>query len=277
MALDLSALRAKLGELTNKTRREDVLWKPTAGENVVRIVPLKGDNSNPFIELYFHYLGRKTYLSPISFGDRDPIAEFAENLRSSGGLSKEEWAKTKDFVPKMRTFVPIVVRGKESEGVRFWAFGKTVYTELLNIIADPDYGDITDPTEGNDIKVSFIPQEKSSTGFPQTTIRISPKKTPLTTDKTLLKQLLEVQPDIFDVYPKQTFDELAKVLEKYLDPSANSETPSAPTRVASPAKAEEDEWADSPKSVTAEKSEKAPAAASKAAKVAEDFDALFES
>ena len=26
----------------------------------------------------------------------------------------------------MRTFAPVVVRGKESEGVKFWGFGKTV-------------------------------------------------------------------------------------------------------------------------------------------------------
>ena len=33
--------------------------------------------------------------------------------------------------PKMRTYVPILVRGAESEGVKFWGFGKQVYTELF--------------------------------------------------------------------------------------------------------------------------------------------------
>ena len=33
--------------------------------------------------------------------------------------------------PKLRTFVPVVVRGEEGEGVRFWGFGKTVYQEIL--------------------------------------------------------------------------------------------------------------------------------------------------
>ena len=44
----------------------------------------------------------------------------------------------------MRTFAAVIVRGKESEGVKFWGFGKTVYQELLGVIYDPDYGDITD-------------------------------------------------------------------------------------------------------------------------------------
>ena len=37
----------------------------------------------------------------------------------------------------MRTFAPVIVRGEESEGVKWWGFGKTVYQELLAIIADP--------------------------------------------------------------------------------------------------------------------------------------------
>jgi hypothetical protein len=49
--------------------------------------------------------------------------------------------------PKMRTYVPVIIRGKEAEGVKFWGFGKTIYAELLSIISDPDYGDITDLNE----------------------------------------------------------------------------------------------------------------------------------
>ena len=36
--------------------------------------------------------------------------------------------------PKLRTFVPIIVRGQEGDGVRFWGFGKTVYQEILGYI-----------------------------------------------------------------------------------------------------------------------------------------------
>ena len=53
----------------------------------------------------------------------------------------------------MRSYAAVVVRGEESEGVRLWAFGKQVYQNLLNVMLDPDYGDITDIKEGHDIKV----------------------------------------------------------------------------------------------------------------------------
>ena len=44
--------------------------------------------------------------------------------------------------------------------MKFWGFGKTLYQELLSIIADPDY-DITDPVNGRDVVVEFISAEES--------------------------------------------------------------------------------------------------------------------
>ena len=56
---------------------------------------------------------------------------------------------------KLRTFVPVIVRGEEGEGVRFWGFGKTVYQEILGYSIDPDYGDITDPSSGRDLTIEY--------------------------------------------------------------------------------------------------------------------------
>ena len=50
----------------------------------------------------------------------------------------------------MRTYAPVVVRGEESQGVKFWGFGKTVYQELFHN-SHPDYGDITDQVSGRDV------------------------------------------------------------------------------------------------------------------------------
>ena len=86
--------------------------------------------------------------------------------------------------PKMRTYVPVIVRGKESEGVKFWGFGKTVYTELLGFIADPDYGDLSDPMNGRDIVVEFTPSEGPGQ-YPKTAIRVKPNTTPVTEDNRI--------------------------------------------------------------------------------------------
>ena len=125
--MDINAIKSKLATLQSTTSTKENFWKPEPGTQVVRIVPYKHNKDNPFIELFFHYnLGNnKTYLSPLSFGRPDPVAEFADKLKSTG--NKDEWIQGKRLEPKMRTFAPVIVRGKESEGVKFWGFGKTVY------------------------------------------------------------------------------------------------------------------------------------------------------
>lgn len=220
MSLNIAALKAKLNQFTKQTNSSEALWKPTEGKHVIRIVPWKENRENPFIELYFHYLGNKTHLSPTSYGNRDPIMEFAEALAAGG--TKDDWAQARPFRPKLRTFVPIIVRGEESKGVRFMSFGKTVYTELLSIISDPDYGDITDVKNGRDIVVEYIPQEKSDTNFAKTMVRPKPNQTPLVADAAMVQQFLTEQPDIRSIFKEPTYEELKIALERYLDPSAGT-------------------------------------------------------
>ena len=50
---------------------------------------------------------------------------------------------------RKRYYSPILSE-KESEGVKVWAYGKQAY-EILGLVLDPDYGDITDPESGTDI------------------------------------------------------------------------------------------------------------------------------
>ena len=131
MAIDLDKIKAKLNNLSQTNNRKNYQWKPQPGKQQVRIVPYKHQPDNPFIELYFHYgINNRTYLSPKSFGRPDPIVEFAEKLTRSG--DKDDYRMGRSLMPKMRTFVPVLVRGEEAEGVRFWGFGKEVYQELYN-------------------------------------------------------------------------------------------------------------------------------------------------
>ena len=222
MALDINAIRGRLNKLQNTQRKSDSLWKPTPGKHQVRIVPYQFDKDNPFIELYFHYnINNKTYLSPQSFGRPDPIVEFADKLKRMG--DKEDWKAAKAMEPKLRTFVPVIVRGEEGEGVRFWGFGKTVYQEILGYIADPDYGDITDPTSGRDLTIEYKSAEEAGTSYPTTTIRVKPKASAVTEDEAKVAGFLESQTEITDLYSELSYDELKSVLEGWLNPSGEGE------------------------------------------------------
>ena len=228
--MDINAIKQRLSQLKETNTKQSSLWKPQPGTQVVRIVPYKFNKDNPFIELYFHYdVAKRTYLSPISFGRPDPIEEFATKLKQTG--NKDDWRLGRKLDAKMRTFLPVVVRGAEGEGVKFWGFGKTVYQELLSIIADPDYGDITDSVNGRDVVVEFISAEESGASFPTTKIRVKPNQTPISDEPTILEKVKSSQKDIRDIYQEQSYDDLTNVLNEWLNPGDESSSEqSTPTK-----------------------------------------------
>lgn len=221
--MDIDAIRKRLNQLQTTNQRSNNLWKPQPGKQVVRIVPFKYNKSTPFIELYFHYdLGGRTYISPISFGRPDPVEEFADKLKQSG--NRDDWRLGKKLEAKMRTFAPVLVRGAENDGIKFWGFGKTVYQELLSIITDPDYGDIADAVSGRDVVVEFKTAEETGKSFPTTAIRVKPNQTPISEDSKLMEDALENQVNLNEVYNELSYEELTKVLNEWLNPSEEGNT-----------------------------------------------------
>ena len=169
-------------------------------------------------------------LSPQTHGEADPLVEFADQLKATG--DRNDWNLSKELTPKMRTYVPVLVRGEESEGVKFWGFGKTVYQELLAFFADPDYGDLTDPTSGRDITVEFKTAKELGKNYPETYIRVKPNQTPITEDKNVLP-LLKDQIELPSMFKKYSYDEMKSLLEKWMETGqveeSNEEEESQPT------------------------------------------------
>ncbi len=214
--MDINAIKKRLTQLQTTNTRTSNLWKPQPGKTLIRIVPYKFNKQTPFIELFFHYdIGGKSYLSPISFGRPDPIEEFADKLKSSG--NRDDWKLGKKLEAKMRTFTPVIVRGEEKEGVKFWGFGKTVYQELLSVISDPDYGDITDPLNGRDVNVEFKTAEETGATFPSTAIRVKPVTAPISEDKNILELVSDSQRELTEIYQEKTYDELTEILNDWLE------------------------------------------------------------
>lgn len=222
--MDLNAIRQRLADLENSSTKKTGLWKPKPGKHQIRIVPYLYNKSNPFIELYFYYnfgMKKKTILSPSSFGRPDPIFETSNKLKTTG--VKDDWILGKKIEPKLRTFVPIIVRGAENEGVKFWGFGKETYQQLLTYISDPDYGDISDIKSGRDIVVEVISAEQAGNSYGSVKILVKPNPTPITLDKDLLKSILENQKEITTVYTEPTYESLEKELEDWLNGPTDSE------------------------------------------------------
>ena len=223
--MDLNAIKQRMQSLQNKGKggaknddRAKNFWVPPVGKSVIRVVPSKFNKSNPFKEVMFHYgIGNKTMLSLTNFGEKDPIVEFAQQLRKTS--DKENWSLAKKIEPKMRVFVPVIVRGEEEKGVRMWQFGKEMYLELLGIAEDDDIGDYTDLMDGRDLTVDTVGPEVTGTKFNKSSIRIKPKTSALSEDNELIKKWISEQPDVLSLYKKYEFDEMKTMLMEWLEPS----------------------------------------------------------
>jgi len=215
MSVDFDAIRKKLGQLSGQNSRRNSMWRPQEGEETtIRLMSFPDNDGQPFKERWFYYnIGNNPgLLAPYQFGKPDPIQELINKLRDDS--AKESYELAKKLYPKMRTYAPIVVRGEEDKGVRLWSFGKTVYQSLLNIMLDEDYGDITDPADGRDVKVTC--NKPPGRMWATTTVRPRGKPSPLSGDHGQAKQWLDEIPDLDDLYSLKTYEELEKTVNDWL-------------------------------------------------------------
>jgi len=224
--MDLNEIKNRLERLNNpgggkSSDFKTNFWRPPVGEkSQIRLVPYKHNKNFPFSELYFYFnIGKPRMIALSNFEETDPILEFATQLRKTGEADNVELAKK--LFPKLRIFAPVVVRGEEDKGVRFYEFGKMVYQELLGVMSDEDYGDITDISKGRDITVEVIPAAETGKMFNTTTVRVKPNQTQLVEDAKQVESLLENQKDLVSLFKKYTFDEMKDELQGWLKPAEN--------------------------------------------------------
>lgn len=221
MAIDLKKMRQKLSDLKNKGKGNR-FWKPQDGKQDIRIVPT--EDLDPFKSFFFHYnLGSQGFLCPEkNYGDTCPVCNFARQLYKEG--DDESVAMAKDMTARQRFLSPVLVRGEENQGVRIWSYSKTVYEELLNLVLNPDYGDITDVDSGFDLSLEY--GKAAGARFPSTKITPRRKTSPLCADKTAEEctELLESIPDFDSLYERTTTEQAQQILDQHLagDPEDDS-------------------------------------------------------
>lgn len=225
--MNKQTIKAELEALQKKTKkyekvdRSKVFWKPKVGKSTIRIVPSKEDPNNPFKKVFVHYgIHKFPMMALTNYGDKDPIVEFAQQLKKNN--VKEDWQLARKIEPKMRVFAQVIVRGEEDQGVRLWEFGKEIYTELLSIGDDEDYGDYTSITNGRDLTIETIGKEVTG-NYNKSSIRVKPKTSALSEDSALVEKWLSDQKDILNLYPKQSYADMMAILQGFLTPESNED------------------------------------------------------
>ena len=215
MAIDMSKMKSKLRAM-NRTSSSSSFWKPTdGGQHKVRI--LCTPDGDPFKEYFFHYrIGKQmSFLCPKkNFGDDCPVCNLVSELYNEGDESSVALAKK--YSAKQRFFSPVMVRGEEKEGVRLWGYGKQAYQSMLQLIFNPEYGDITDLEEGTDLNIVYGTEPGAM--YPSTKITPSRKASRVCADldPEECKQLLNEIPDFDAIFEKVSTEDVEKILNEAL-------------------------------------------------------------
>ena len=235
----LAAAQNKGGQQREKIDYTKIFFKPKAGKYQVRILPSAYDKAWPIREVQFHYgFSKGPILALSNWGEADPIADFAKNLRKSS--DREDWQLAKKIEPKSRYFAAVIVRGEEHLGARLWEFGKLTNDQLLGIAADEDYGDYTDITDGRDFTIDAVEDVIAGRKGIKCNLRIKPKTTPISEDAALVEKVLNEQPDILAINRRYTYEALKEILTKWLNPEEEATATESP--IASADVDEEDDF-----------------------------------
>jgi len=232
MAINVDKMKQRKAALDNRGGNRDTFWRPQDGEQCIRIVPTA--DGDPFKDFWFHYnVGNSPgFLSPKkNFGEGDPLDDFVRKLFNEG--TEESIKMAKSLMARQRFFSPVLVRGEEEKGVRIWGYGKMVYEQLLNLVLNPEYGDITDTDTGTDLVLHYGKPQGAS--FPQTKLTPRRRSSVLCDDAVggdeRCAELLESIPDFDTLFERKTPEDVGALLDAYLigDESTSEEADSTTT------------------------------------------------
>jgi hypothetical protein len=245
-------------------------WTPASdkeGSYPLRILPRIKDKGEKLF--YFHHrvhwinnVAYECLKQDIPYGkdgtlhesEKCPVCDFVQKLYSTSERDTEEWSLAGQLKAQDRFIYRVIVRGSEDETKPvFYEAGKTVQEILFHIIAESDFGNITDLKNGRD----FLLDKKGTKRMSNyKTSSPSAKETPVFTDVNKIRALIEnmKQMDYSPLIEFSTFDQLKTVLLAFINddslevkgPSENDEkllekldqTPSA--KVSAPASKTED-------------------------------------
>jgi hypothetical protein len=97
-----------------------------------------------------------------------------------------------------------------------------VYQDILNLMLDEDYGDVTDPLEGRDIRVSVskLPGKQ----YADTKISPRAKVEPLSRDTAQAKKWIESIPEVDEAVNLKSYEEIEKIVNDWINGGASSDT-----------------------------------------------------
>jgi len=137
--------------------RKGIYFKIKNNKTQLRFLPPKRGQKNPFIKTWQHFVAlvpgddRTTVIfnCPKRMMQK-PCALCAQAEKKFATGKKADQDRAYDLRAKLRVYAAIVDRDDEDKGVQTFAFGQTIFEQLINIRDDIDF---THPIDGCDITI----------------------------------------------------------------------------------------------------------------------------
>jgi hypothetical protein len=218
MAINLDKMKAKLTDIESKSGGGKLgFYKPTEGkQDVIRLLPAA--DGDPFVQKWMHYnVGKESFECPKRmFGDDCPVCGFVDKLWAEYNASNDDETRQAANNLKAKPRYYSLIMDREEEGKVFvWSYSKTVCQELLNFVLNPDYGDITDPKTGHDLRIST--SKKAKAMYATTDLTPRPGKTVLLDSQDEIDTMMETAPDLLAITTSKSFDEITIALQGYFE------------------------------------------------------------
>jgi hypothetical protein len=188
-------------------------FNPKAGkipENFeFRIVPPLVGKAFQKLDIHWGVGSSKMIVCPSQFGRPCSVCSHLSTLDPESDTVKKQKAKT-------RFFLPIVIRGQEELGVKWWGMSRASLNDIHGLTKNKYYGDLADPYSANDLQMSY-PEEAQ-----RPNVTPVPIKTPLmsnqdgTPDNDKILKLRESVVPIEEVFIELPDTAIQKILNKSL-------------------------------------------------------------
>lgn len=228
----LDAMRAKMRSQAATTSKFKY-FKPNEGRTLIRILPPVGDMQFFWQPVGKHDLsgdGKNTVVCPNFTTEGElpcPICEMSQAAYDQGQAELSKALKV-----RRNYHMNVIVRSKKDDdddadanvSAQIWTAGLTVFRELTEIVYDPDYGDISHPYSGFDVRVTRTGQ-KLDTEYSCVARRTA---TPIfgsvdAPNEELIQNVLGSAKDLSTVRNDiKSYEELAKMLQ--IDPASEHES-----------------------------------------------------
>lgn len=210
--LSLDKVTKKSADLKKSGNYNTDYDKLEKGKNVRRVLPPKGDNDVFWSEGFLHFGlgsdGKKTVTCLETYGEgkKCPICQYVEELKKS--KNKEDKQLVDRIRRVKRTYIAVLNRDAEEEKPLVLPVGQTIMKQIVDLICDPDYGDITDFEEGRDITIT-----KSGSGLNTEYSVIAKPKTTVASEDFTAEELDEELPDLDALFVRKSPEELQAILD----------------------------------------------------------------